>query len=369
MTNSPETPEQIISLATAAMVSGGVGLAFGRPVVAWLGCRYRERVKSISPTIEQLHRHKNSTPTMGGVLIVLSVVAGGAAAIALPSTQTLLAMAVLVLFALLGAVDDLVKLRTEHRGLSMRAKLMSQLILASLVISAAYFGGIYSEPANNLVGLVSSPTILAICSILLGTLFVAGSANAVNLTDGLDGLAAGCGLTTSLALAVGLSWLMQPQLAVLAMSLAAALAAFLWFNRHPAQVFMGDTGSQASGALLGYLAWMGGCPWFFAAVAAVFIVELLSVVLQLGSYRLRGKRWLRCAPLHHHFQFGGGVETTIVRRFWLAAIGCAACGVIGLIGTDKQVTEFARTQKLAIKIQQVSQLLVERPLIAANDID
>jgi hypothetical protein len=97
---------------------------------------------------------------------------------------------------------------------------------------------------------------------------------------------------------------------------------------------------------------------------------LLSVVLQLGSYRLRGKRWLRCAPLHHHFQFGGLMETTIVRRFWLAASGCAALGVIGLIASEKQVAEFARIQKPAKKIQQITQLLrVERPTIAVNDLD
>ena len=287
------------------------GLALGRRAIKWLRQHFREPIKSISPTVMRLHQHKAQTPTMGGLFIVVGVVASTLLCGDVYDAKILLGLLTAVSFAAIGSIDDLVKLRTSRRGISALAKFSAQVGVAipiALLMMAI-------EPNSDPVRLAANVFVLVL------------AANAVNLTDGLDGLAGGCGLIASCAFAAILLLSNVPQLGVVAAALTGSLAAFLYFNRFPARVFMGDTGSQAVGALLGFLAIMAGGGWIFAIIGGVFLVEVASVVLQLMSYRIRGKRFFLCAPLHHHFQFAGWSEPKIVRMFWAGSLALAVSGL------------------------------------------
>ncbi len=288
-----------------------LGLAFGRRAIAWLQARFREPIKSISPTVARLHQHKAQTPTMGGLFIVGGILIGSLVFGNLRDQRVWIAMLTLLAFAIVGAVDDLVKLRTQRRGISAIGKLTCQ-------GTAAVCIGILLAIVNDDPGR---------WGILETVLALVVGANAVNLTDGLDGLASGCGLISSIAITGMLLITSSDNLAVVSAALAGTLAAFLWFNRHPARVFMGDTGSQAIGALLGYLTISSCHGGLFILVGGVFLVETASVALQLLSYQVRGKRLFLCAPLHHHFQFAGWAETSIMRLFCAASLLFAIAAV------------------------------------------
>lgn len=319
-------------LAARAVAAGGcccaLGLIFGERAIGWLRNRFREPIKSISPTVVRLHQHKASTPTMGGLFIVAALLFGVVAFGSLHDSQVLFAMLTALGFGAVGAVDDLVKLRTSRRGLSVRAKLIGQFGVALVV-------GV----------LTACQTDASIGKVGLNIVILVAAANAVNVTDGLDGLAGGCGFIASIAATVLLVSSGVAELSVVSAALAGALAAFLWFNRHPARVFMGDTGSQPLGALLGYFAVSTDSYWPLACVCGVFVVEATSVVMQLASYFFRGKRLFLCAPLHHHFQFAGWSELCIVRRFWLAAAGCAVAG-LGLAQFNIDRTTVEKTAEI-----------------------
>ena len=300
----------IRSMAAAALCLVA-GLIIGRHAIAWLKRHFREPIKSISPTVVRLHQHKSQTPTMGGLFIVAGVVVSTLFCGDLHDIRLWFGLLTAACFATIGLIDDLVKLRTSRRGISARGKLLAQIGVAIPI--ALLLMGI--EPDANVGSLAANVFVLIL------------AANAVNLTDGLDGLAGGCGLITSATFAVILLFSNVPQLGVVAGALSGALAAFLYFNRYPARVFMGDTGSQAIGGLLGYFAIVSGGWWVFAIVGGVFLIEVASVVLQLTSYQLRGKRFFLCAPLHHHFQFAGWSEPKIVRLFWVGSLVFSVSGL------------------------------------------
>jgi phospho-N-acetylmuramoyl-pentapeptide-transferase len=271
-----------------------------------------------------MHAGKSGTPSMGGLLIFGCWLATVALCCDLRQTTVLLCVAVTASFVALGACDDLIKARRRRRGLSASAKLAGQLLISTVVIVAGLECGAISGPC---VWLVYVP---------LASLFVTGMSNAVNITDGLDGLAAGCGVLAAAALAMG-AWLIPTvaadalehrQLAMLACALAGSLAAFLRFNRSPARVFMGDTGALPLGGLLAMLSILLHCKLLLLLVGGVFVAELASVVLQVGWFRHTGRRLFRCAPLHHHFEFLGWPEPIIVKRFWVAAASFALAGLL-----------------------------------------
>jgi phospho-N-acetylmuramoyl-pentapeptide-transferase len=215
-----------------------------------------------------------------------------------------------IAFASVGAVDDLVKLRTTRKGISARLKLTGQLAAAipcAILLESSHGGGLWGIGASVLVMMIG--------------------ANAVNVTDGLDGLAAGCGAITAAAMTMMLLCSAHNEISVVSGALTGTLLAFLKFNRHPARVFMGDTGSQMLGALLAVCTLAGGSLMAFAIYSGIFLVELGSVVLQLASYRIRGRRVFLCAPIHHHYQFAGWSEPRIVRRFWFSAAVFAVAGL------------------------------------------
>ncbi|HIQ22480.1 MAG TPA: phospho-N-acetylmuramoyl-pentapeptide-transferase [Planctomycetes bacterium] len=323
----------------------GVLLA-GPPVIEWLGRHVREPIKSASPQLRQLHASKAETPTMGGLLVVGVIVAS---VVALGDLGSRLVQALLVVtlgMFCLGAVDDLVKLRSGAGGLSGRTKLVAQTAVA---LGAALL--VHSHFAQTPEGLACRIPLtdlsfsLGLWHVLVVTVVVVGASNAVNLTDGLDGLAGGCLLAALAAMGVvcygladaawgewfGLGRLPGAgEMLVPAGAAAGAVAAFLRFNQHPAQVFLGDTGSLPLGGLLGVIA--AGCrqELLLLVVGGVFVAETLSVVLQVGWYKWRRRRVLLCAPLHHHFELLGWAERRIVARFWLAALVCALIGLASL---------------------------------------
>ncbi len=355
----PELAGSLVSLgkttfraSAAALISFALALLLGPKLIRWLKARFREDVQSDSPALASLQQAKQWTPTMGGLFLIAGLVAGVLALGNLNSSYTLVALWVAVGLATVGAVDDLTKLRGRRNGISARAKLAGQTFVA---LVAAYF--LYRHLQHTPGGLDFNVSLLGIrfhlgwWFIPWAGLVIVGSSNAVNLTDGLDGLAGGClmfacGAMGLVAYASGHAELAQylnllrlpgsNELLVLAGAMAGGILGFLWFNCHPAQVFMGDTGSLPLGGLLGLLAVATRQELLLLLVGGVFVVEALSVIVQVGWFRWTGRRVLLCAPLHHHFQFKGWAESKIVVRFWIAS---ALCAIMGLASLKLQIQE------------------------------
>ncbi len=284
------------------------------------------------------HRSKAGTPTMGGALILFSL---GFAVLLLGDLTNVyvwLALSVTTAFGLIGFLDDYRKLRFQSsRGLKGRHKLLAQFLVAAL---AAVF--LYQWP-----GFDTSVTVpffkdvrpeLGWWYVPFACLVIVGASNAVNLTDGLDGLAIGPVMITGVTYAiftyvsgnvVFAEYLKVPyvagagELSVFCGALAAAGLGFLWFNAYPAQMFMGDMGSLALGAALGVVALISKQGIVLVIAGGVFVVEAASVIFQVASYKLRRKRIFRMAPLHHHFELLGWPEPLIIVRFWIVSIICA----------------------------------------------
>jgi phospho-N-acetylmuramoyl-pentapeptide-transferase len=326
----------------AALVSFLLAVILGPKWIGWLACRFREPIKSDSPEVCRLHQGKKATPTMGGLFIIAALAGSLLLAGDLTNRYLLLALAVTGGLTLLGAIDDLVKLRSESMGISARVKLAGQTAIATAAALYLYYD--HASLANGLVlpaPLNTAAFSLGIWFVPLAVLVIVGSSNAMNLTDGLDGLAGGCLLFATAAMTVTVyaaghaqwaAYLNIPhiagcgELAVVSAAMIGAVVGFLWFNCHPAQVFMGDTGSLPLGGLLGLLAVIARQELLLVLVGGVFVAEAASVMLQVGWFKWRKQRIFLCAPLHHHFQFRGWPESKIVVRFWIAAALCALLG-------------------------------------------
>lgn len=286
--------------------------------------------------IEEPDRHINKmgTPTMGGVMVILPVAlltilmnAASLLGVTVLGRSILLPLLVLLAYGLLGAVDDWEGIRGPRRGLGMRArtKFIIQVILAvAIAFALKYLLGVPEMYWPGWKGAIS----LGNFYIPIAAFIIVGMSNAVNFTDGLDGLA---GLISATAFAAyGIIALLQGQvfLGRFCFTLVGALFGFLWFNVHPAQLFMGDTGSLSLGATLGVVALMTG-QWLLLPIIAIIPVgEALSVVIQVLYFKItRGKRFFRMAPIHHHFELGGWSETQVVQRFWLIGLLFAMFGV------------------------------------------
>lgn len=275
----------------------------------------------------EAHAVKAGTPTMGGMLIVV-VVMFLAMAMRLEDESTLTPMLTLVGVGILGALDDYVNVRTGF-GMRGRLKLVWQTVVA--VLAAIYIQRHFDLTGVNvpLVGQFEIPVLLLIAFIAFA---IVAASNAVNLTDGLDGLASGvlvfsfvAYLLIALVSVPGLK-VSQPELAVFCALLIGALMGFLWFNVHPAQIFMGDAGALGLGATLAVVAVVTGQLLLLVIIGLVFVAETVSVILQIGSYQLRGKRIFRMAPLHHHYELLGWAEEKITLRFWIVSALAALLG-------------------------------------------
>jgi phospho-N-acetylmuramoyl-pentapeptide-transferase len=283
------------------------------------------------------HHKKAGTPTMGGLLIMGAFLSGSLLWARWDNRFVWLGLGAFVWFGGIGFVDDYRKLVLKNpKGLSARAKIVLQLLGAGLLLAFYYHG----EPASQDPAILNLPFFklplhLPLWLYTLFAVFVmVGSSNGVNLTDGLDGLAIGTASFVALAFAlitylVGNAkfsgYLLIPhvpdlgELAVLCASLLGACLGFLWYNAHPAQVFMGDTGSLALGGFFGAIAVLAKQEVLLALVGGVFVFEALSVIVQVASFKLRGKRIFRMAPLHHHFELKGVPESKVIVRFWIVA--------------------------------------------------
>lgn len=282
----------------------------------------RQEVREEGP---QSHRSKAGTPTMGGLLmaaaLVITLAIGGHV-----TAQVGWLLFLVLGHVLLGFVDDGIKaVYKRNLGLTAKQKLAGQLVLAAIF-------------TYGLVAQLGMPTMLHIPFFgwewplgygywFFAALVIVGTTNAVNLTDGLDGLAAG----TSAIAAMAFVWVAAAVNAPVAAEFAAAVAGvclgFLLFNYHPAKVFMGDTGSLALGAAFAGLALLLRAELLLVIIGGVFVAEAVSVILQVGSFKLRGKRIFRMSPLHHHFELGGMPEVRVVHVFWLAGAVLAILGI------------------------------------------
>lgn len=339
----------------AASSLGVVLLLIPRLAAAARRRRFGDREgKSDSDQLNALHAQKRHTPIVGGLGILAGTLSASLLAADLREPTTWVLLLVMVVLAGLGISDDLAKTFGQKRtqGLSARQKLVVQVLLGLAVggglLWRAQAGGWISAAALTSLSVPLTGWALplgAVGFVLFAAFLLTGSSNAVNLTDGLDGLAGGCSLvalsTYALLGAVASDPLLAGRFGVLTTpgasevtvvlsALAGAVAGFLVYNRHPARVFMGDTGSLPLGGVLAAAALLVQQELLLALVGGVFVAEAVSVLAQVTSFKLTGKRVLRCAPLHHHFEFAGWKETTIVGRFHAAAIALALLGLVGV---------------------------------------
>jgi phospho-N-acetylmuramoyl-pentapeptide-transferase len=332
----------------AAMAAGAsfvLAIICGNRMIAWLERRFREPIKSASADVARLHDGKRATPTMGGIFIVAGLVAS--AVTFADWANPYLAVVILLVLALaaVGACDDLIKLKTPARGMRPRVKLVAQTAIAIAIAMLVERIQIQQDHAARLGLLGAGHVELGWVFVPWAALVIVASSNAVNLADGLDGLAGGCLISATLALGLvsyacghaqwagylGIEHLAGAgEMAVVAGAMIGGLLGFLWFNCHPAQVFMGNTGSLSLGGLLGLFAVIARQELLLLAIGGVFVAEALSVILQVGWFRWRKRRLFLCAPLHHHFQLQGWSEDKIVVRFWIAAALCAILALAGM---------------------------------------
>ena len=285
--------------------------------------RLRQSIREEAPV---RHQSKAGTPTMGGILILVAVIiATLAVSRPLPLGVTF-ALVVMVGYGCVGGLDDLLGIRRQRNlGLRARERLTVQILLAALV---AFYVARRPELGTALTLPWLGEWDLGWAYVVFAILYVVGFANAVNLTDGLDGLAGGTvaiasGAYAAIAMRVG-----QPELAILASALAGACLGFVWFNAHPAAVIMGDVGSNALGAVLAAIAIITKTELTLFLVGLVFVLEAASVILQVAYFkRTGGKRLFRMSPLHHHFELSGWSETQTVTRLWLVAAFAALFGL------------------------------------------
>ena len=315
----------LISIAVALLLAF-TGIVILAPIYIGLLQRlgYGKQIRTDGP---EAHYGKAGTPTMGGMLVIV-VVLFLAMALRLEGPATLTPMLTLVGVGILGAIDDFVNVRT---GFGMRGRWKLVWLTAVAILAATYIWSHYHLTGVNipLAGQIEVAPVILIGFIAF---VIVGTSNAVNLTDGLDGLAGGVLIFSFVAyllislVAVPELKLAHPNLAVFCALVIGALMGFLWFNVHPAQIFMGDSGALALGATLAVVATVNGQLPLLAIVGIVFFAVIMSVVLQVISFRLWGRRLFRIAPLHHHFELLGWAEEKITLRFWIVA---ALAGLLG----------------------------------------
>lgn len=347
-------PLRLFRFLTLRMVlASATALMLGFIIAPWLFARLRQLKASQSlrdasevGKLADLHAKKKDTPTMGGLMIYISVTVS-TLLWAAPNTYIITALLIYTVLTGIGFADDYLKVSKKNsKGLAGRWKLLGQALLTLLAL-----GILFGNPTTHLemsqlwIPFYKHPLIAQMplyFAFIFFFLVMAGSSNAINLTDGVDGLAIGCTVTVALvygvmAYAAGNTVIANyllisyvpgaGEMAVVCTALVGASLAFLWYNSHPATVFMGDTGSLALGGLIGAIAFMIHQPITLVIVGGIFVLEAMSVILQVGSFKLRGKRIFRMAPLHHHFELLGWHESKVVIRFWILSLIFAIAGL------------------------------------------
>lgn len=370
----------ILAAATALLLTIFLGPRFIKKLYEW---KIGQTIRSVQevPLLAELHGKKKDTPTMGGILILFSMTVSLFLWMDLRNVFTWILLLTTLVLGLLGASDDYLKLRYKNsKGLTGKKKMAVQVGFSALValylLVPAFTNGIAAKgflrpPSAKEQAVegkrVQSTTLNtqeyirqfylpffkdpvgqlpALVAFFFFIVVITGTSNAVNLTDGLDGLAAGCLVMVSMVLAlfaflsnhIDLARYLNilyiegsGEIAIYLFALAGAALGFLWYNGYPAQVFMGDTGSLALGGVLGVSSVLLRREVILAVAGAIFVAEALSVILQVLSYRYRNKkRIFLCAPLHHHFEYKGWPETKVVIRFWIISLLFAIISVASL---------------------------------------
>jgi phospho-N-acetylmuramoyl-pentapeptide-transferase len=297
--------------------------------------KFGQYIQKDSLSLYNLHQPKEGTPTMGGIVVLLSILISTFLWADLTNKYILLASFCVIYLGILGFIDDFIKIKRHNpKGLKISQKLFGQFFLGIVIGVILYFDKEFSTRLD-LPFFKKVILDLGIFYIFFCTIVIAGSSNAVNLTDGLDGLAVGCVIMVSLAYGA-LSYLTgnikfshylfipyirgTGELAIFCSSIFGGCLGFLWYNAYPAQIFMGDTGSLALGGALGVVSLLIKKEILLIIVGGIFVLEAISVILQVASFRIRGKRIFKIAPLHHHFQMLGWPESKVIVRFWIVAI-------------------------------------------------
>jgi phospho-N-acetylmuramoyl-pentapeptide-transferase len=341
-----------------------IGFVLGPKLISALrtfGAKQAFRDKDEVGELAALHEAKAKTPTMGGLLIFGSVLFS-TILWAEPNIYVITAMAIYIILTIVGFADDYLKISKKNsKGLAGRYKLLGQLLATGVALFfllgpfSENFTGTQErslESSTKMMELwlpfykdivIQNMPIILVFVLFLFTL--TGSSNAINLTDGLDGLAIGCTVTVALTYGImsyasgnfviseylRISWVPGTgELTVVCAALLGGSLAFLWYNAHPAEMFMGDTGSLAIGGLVGIIALMIHQPFTLIIVGGIFVMEAGSVILQVASFKSRGKRIFLMSPIHHHFELKGWKETKVVIRFWILSLLFAIIGLATL---------------------------------------
>lgn len=297
--------------------------------------KWAKSKKASQPIYElapEAHQAKIGTPTMGGVVFIFSTIVATLLSAKLNNFYVVGGLMTLALFCFIGMQDDYSKISKDKNsaGLSAKVKLILQFLSAAIIGFTLYY---FSHTTELYTPFYKLPLFeMGIYAIAFWMLVIVASSNAVNLTDGLDGLATVPSImgffTLSILVyvtghAIFSSYLLLPniqivgELAIMGSAICGALIAFLWFNSHPAEIFMGDSGSLPLGAFMGYMAIVAKSELLLLAIGFIFVLETVSVILQVGSYKLRQKRVFLMAPIHHHFEQKGWKENKIIVRFWI----------------------------------------------------
>ncbi|MEM6821143.1 MAG: phospho-N-acetylmuramoyl-pentapeptide-transferase [Verrucomicrobiota bacterium] len=326
-------------LTGPTLISVLTRLKLGQPI------RGSEEVHKLA----ELHGSKKGTPTMGGIMILFALITGCVLWGNLHNIYLWIVLIPTLLFGALGFADDFLKIkRKQSEGLTSKQKLIGQIIIS---VAAGVFLISYPETADSARSLqlpfLKDPVVdnLGWMAVIFFCFVIVGCSNAVNLTDGLDGLAIGCSLPVTAVYAVfayvtsnlvAAEYLLlefipgTEELVIFCSALGGACVGFLWFNCHPARVFMGDTGSLALGGAFAMVSICLNQELLLVIVGGVFVMEASSVILQVFFFKTTGKRIFAMSPIHHHFELKGWNETTVVVRFWILALICALIGLATL---------------------------------------
>lgn len=315
---------------TLGTISFLLAVIWGRPLINLLRrLRIGKQIRVEEPTI---HQTKMGTPTMGGLMIIVPVLVitgvlnvANLMGLTLIGRSILVPMGVMVAYGTLGAIDDLAGVRRVPTGMLARHKFLWQTLFAAITALALHF--ILDLRSVALPG-VPEKIDIGLLYVPIAMFFIVGMSNAVNLADGLDALA---GSLAAVAFAAyGVIAFLQGQIWLVAFdfTVVGAILAFLWYNAYPAELFMGDTGSLSLGATLAVVALMTGQWLLLPIIGFMFVAETVSVILQVGYFKLTGgKRIFKMAPLHLHFELLGWSETQVTQRFWLIGILTAMLGI------------------------------------------
>ncbi len=316
----------MIMITIAFLLGMVLCMLFGVPYIDMLKKKMiGQYVKELAP---ENHAKKQGTPTTGGVFIIAAIIMASVTALSLAqkmTTTALITIMTLVFYTFAGFQDDYIKIKGKgNDGLTPRGKLFRQIAIALLPTLFL----IITNPSATIFSVGNFAIDLKWLYPFFAVFVITGASNAYNLTDGLDGLAAGCGVPAFIACAVISLSMGETELAIISAAVAGALLGFLKFNKPKAEVFMGDTGSLAIGGLLGTLAVLGKFEFLLIFIGGVFVVETLSVIIQVTSFKTTGKRVFKMAPIHHHFELLGWNEKKVVVVFTLVSLVLSIVAVV-----------------------------------------